>query len=155
MGGADQFEKPDKRGVAAMMASMMLEGTTTRDGEALSNALQLLGTTVQVGIAGESGSIRFTSTTAKLEPTLAILADILQNPTFPAAALERLRTQRLVALQQARNQGPAIANRVFPRVLYGAAHPFGQPVTEDTVKSITRDDLAGCISCTSGRAARW
>ncbi len=145
-GGADQVEPADKRGVAAVTAAMMLEGTKTRDGEALSNALQLLGTSVQTGIGGESGTIRFTSTAAKFEPTLAILADILENPTFPAAALERQRGQRLVALQQARNQGPAILNRVFPRVLYGTAHPFGQATDEQTIKAITREDLVALHS---------
>jgi zinc protease len=141
VGGADQIEEPAKRGLAGVTAAMMLEGTTTRDGEALSNALQRLGTSVQTGIAGESGTIRFTSTTAKFEPTLAILADILENPTFPAAALERQRAQRLVALTQAKSQATAIAGTVFPRVLYGTGHPFGQATTEDTIKAITRDDL--------------
>jgi zinc protease len=141
IGGADQIEPPAKRGLAGVTAAMMLEGTTTKDGEALSNALQRLGTNVQTGIAGESGTIRFTATTAKFEPTLAILADILENPTFPAAALERQRAQRLVALTQAKSQATAIAGTVFPHVLYGAGHPFGQATTEDTIKAITRDDL--------------
>jgi predicted Zn-dependent peptidase len=141
MGGADQIEPANKRGVAALTASMLMEGTASKDGEALSNALQLLGTTIQANIGGESGAIRFLSTSAKFEPTLAILADVLQHPSFPSAALDRQRAQRLVALTQAKQQGPAIANVVFPHVLYGAAHPFGQAVTEDTVKAITRDDL--------------
>ena len=51
---------------------------------------------------------------------------MLVNPTFPADALERLRAQRLVALTQAKSQPAAIAARVFPRLLYGDAHPFGQ-----------------------------
>jgi zinc protease len=139
--GANQIEPPNKRGLAGVTAAMMLEGTTTKDGEAVSNALQLLGTSVQTGIGGESGTIRFTSTTAKFEATLAILADILQNPTFPAAALERQRAQRLVALTQAKSQATAIAGTVFPRVLYGTGHPYGQATTEDTIKAITRDDL--------------
>jgi predicted Zn-dependent peptidase len=141
MGGADQVEPAAKRGLAGVTAAMMLEGTTTRDGEALSNALQLLGTSVQTGIGGETGSIRFTATKAKFEPTLLILADILQNPTFPAAALERQRAQRLVALTQAKSQATAIAGTVFPRVLYGTGHPFGQATTEETIKAISRDDL--------------
>ena len=49
IGGADQIEAPAKRGVAGVTAAMMLEGTATKDGEALSNALQLLGTSVQTG----------------------------------------------------------------------------------------------------------
>jgi len=119
----------------------MNEGTKSRDGEALSNALQLLGTSINVNIGGESGSIRFTATTAKFEATLAMLADILQNPTFPEAALERQRAQRLVALTQAKAQATAIAGTVFPRVLYGLDHPYGQATTEATIKAITRNDL--------------
>src|SRR5438552_3113438 len=104
MGGSDQIETASKRGLAGVTAAMMLEGTTTKDGEALSNALQLLGTSVQTGIGGETGAIRFTATKTKFEATLALLADVLQHPTFPAAALERQRAQRLVALTQAKSQ---------------------------------------------------
>jgi zinc protease len=141
LGGADQFESADKRGVAGLTASMLSEGTKTRDGEALSNALQLLGTNVSVGIGSENGSISFVSTTAKFAPTLDILADMLLNSTFPPEALERLRAQRLVALNQAKAQPGAIAGRVFPRVLYGDAHPYGQAQTEASVKAIARADV--------------
>ena len=141
VGGADQFESAGKRGVASVTASMLNEGTRTRDGEALSNALQLLGTSISVSVGSETGSIGFVSTTGKFPQTLDILADMLVNPTFPADALERLRGQRLVALEQAKAQPNAIAGRVYPRVLYGASHPFGQPITETTVKAITRDDV--------------
>jgi zinc protease len=141
MGGADQFETPTRRGVASLTASMMSEGTTTRDGEALSNALQMLGGSVGVGIGSESGSIGFVSTTAKFAPTLDILADMLLHSTFPAPALERLRAQRLVQLTAAKAQPAAVASRVFPKVIYGSGHPFGQLVTEETLKAITRDDI--------------
>lgn len=141
LGGADQFEPAGRQGVASFAASLLSEGTTTRDGEALSNALQLLGTSVAAGVGGESGSISFVSTTAKFPATLEILADMLVNPTFPAVGLERLRGQRLVALTQARSQPGAIANRVFPRIVYGAAHPYGRLVTEASLKAITREDL--------------
>ena len=140
-GGTLQAEAPSRRGVAGITASMMNEGTKNRDGEALSNALQLLGTSINVSVGGESGSISFQSTTGKFPQTLDILADMLVNPVFPAEALERLRAQRLVALTQAKDQPASIASRVFPRILYGAAHPFGQNVTDETLKAITRDDV--------------
>ena len=57
---------------------------------------------------------------AKFEPTLAILADILQNPTFPAARWSGCERSGWSRCTQASSAGPAIANRVFPRVLYGA-----------------------------------
>jgi zinc protease len=141
LGGANQFEPGDRTGLASVTASMMIEGTKTRDGEALSSALQLLGTSVSTSVGGESGSIGFVSTSGKFAPTLEILADILVNPTFPADALERQRAQRLVALTQARAQPGAIAGRVFPKVLYGTGHPYGRVATEPSLKALTRDDV--------------
>ena len=141
LGGTDQFEAAERRGVGNLTAAMMSEGTKTRTGDDLSNALQLLGTNVSVGVGSESGSISFVSTTDKFAATLDILADMLLNSTFPPEALERLRAQRLVALNQAKAQPGAIASRVFPRVLYGDAHPLGQSMTEETVKAITRADV--------------
>jgi zinc protease len=141
LGGSDQFETADRRGVGSLTAAMMSEGTKTRNGDDLSNALQLLGTNVSVGVGAENGSISFVSTTARFAATLDILADMLVNSTFPPEALERLRAQRLVALNQAKAQPGSIAARVFPRVVYGDAHPLGQSSTEQTVKAITRADV--------------
>ena len=142
IGGSNQFEKADRRGTAAFTTAMLREGTQTRSGEQLALDLQLLGTSVNAGVGGESGSISFQSTTEKFQPTLEILVDMMMNSTFPAAALERLRAQRLVALAQANAQPGTIGNRVFSRVLYGAAHPYGQEANEATIKAVTREDVA-------------
>ena len=141
LGGANQFEPTGKQSVASLTAALLSEGTKSRDAEALSNALQLLGTSVSASVAGESGSISFRSTTAKFPATLDILADMLVNPVFPESGLERLRGQRLVQLTQARAQTGAIANRVFPKVVYGSEHPYGRVVTEESLKAVTRADL--------------
>jgi zinc protease len=141
LGGANQVEPAGLRGIGPLTASMLSEGTRARDGEALSNALQLLGTTVNVAVGAESGSMGFVSTTANFPAALDILDDMLVNSTFPAQALERLRAQRLVALNQAKAQPAAIAGRVFPRVLYGPSHPLGQSPTEASISAITRDQV--------------
>lgn len=141
VGGADQYEPADKTGVARFTASMLMEGTTTRTGDQLSNALQLLGTSIASNVAGETGSIGFLSTTKSFAPTLDILADVLQHPTFPDSALERLRARTLVSLQQEKDRGPSIAAKVFPKVLYTTAHPYGRSMTEETAKEITRQDV--------------
>ncbi len=114
LGGAHQFERADKRGLASLTAAMMSEGTKTRDGEALSNALQMLGTNITVSVGGESGTIGFQSTTAKFAPALDLLAEMLLSATLPAEALERLRGQRLVALTQAKAQPAANPPPGFP-----------------------------------------
>jgi len=141
LGGSNQFEPADRRGVAAMTASMLTEGTTTKTGDQISDALQLLGTNVGANVGGEEGSINFVSTAKNFDATLAIVSDMMLNSTFPAEALERLRGRTLVNLTQAKDQPTIVGAQVFAKILYGAAHPYGQRTTETSVKAITRDDV--------------
>jgi predicted Zn-dependent peptidase len=141
IGGGNQFEPVGKRGVASLTTSMLSEGTTTKTGDQLSDALQLLGTNVGAGISGEEGTVSFVSSSKNFDATLVLLADMMLNSTFPAEALERLRARTLVNLTQAKDQPNAIGANVFSKILYGDAHPYGQRMTETSVKGITRDDI--------------
>jgi len=141
LGGANQFEPEAKRGVASLTTSMLTEGTTTRTGDQLSDALQLLGTNLSANIGAEEGSFGFVSTTKNFEPTLDLVEDMMLNSTFPADALERLRGRTLVNLTQAKDQPTVVGAQVFAKVLYGSAHPYGQRATEASIKAITRDDI--------------
>lgn len=141
LGGRAQFENAAKIGVAALTAQMMSEGTTTRTGDQLSEAQQLLGTSISVNIDVERGSIAFTALNSKLDGALALVADMLVNPTFPDAALERRKAQALVALTQQKDQPTAIAANVFARTVFGEQHPYGRLTTEETVKAVSREDI--------------
>src|SRR5919206_3928816 len=61
LGGSNQFEPATRRGVAAMTASMLTEGTTTKTGDQISDALQLLGTGVGTNVSAEEGTLNFVS----------------------------------------------------------------------------------------------
>jgi zinc protease len=140
-GGANQFEPVGRRGLSAITSAMLNEGTTSKTGDQLSDALQLLGTNVGANIRDEEGSIGFLSTNAKFERTLAILTDMMLNPTFPQAALDRLRGRTLINLTQAKDQPATIGAAVFAKTLFGNDHPYGQRPTESSIKAITRDDV--------------
>ena len=141
VGGADQYDPAAKPGVGEFAGVMLTEGTSTKSGDDISNALQLLGTGVRIGVGGENGSISFLATSDKVERVLQIVEDMLVNPAFPNDAIERYRARRLVALTQAKDRTSAIAQRVFPKVLYTDAHPYGRSVTEQSVTAINRDDI--------------
>ena len=141
VGGAHQYEPAAKPGVAEFAAAMLSEGTTTKTGDDISNALQLLGTGVRVGVGGEAGTVSFLATTDKAERVLQIVEDMLVNPSFPNDAIERYRARRLVTLTQAKDRTSSIAARVFPKVLYTEAHPYGRSITEQSAQAITRDDI--------------
>src|SRR6266550_2357418 len=141
VGGANQLEPANRRGLASITSSMLTEGTTTKTGDQLSDALQLLGTIIGTNIGGEEGSISFVSTARNFEPTLGLLSDMMLNSTFPPEALERLRGRTLVGLTQAKDQPTVVSAQVFAKILYGDLHPYGQRATETSVKAITRDDV--------------
>ena len=141
IGGATSFEPAAKTGLASFAALMLSEGTTSRTADQLSDAQQMLGTTIAASVGAETGTIRFTALKDRAEPALALLADMLLHPTDPAPALERLRARSLVQLTQSRDQPNAIASNVFSRVVYGDQHPYGRVVTEQTIRAVTRDDI--------------
>ena len=142
VGGSANFEPADKTGVAGFTGAMLSEGTTTKTAEQLSDAQQLLGTSIVASIGLEDGTIRFASLRNKFEPALALLVDVLLNSTFPDSALERIRARTLVALTQQRDQPATIAANVFARTTYGTEHPYGRVISEASVKAITRNDVA-------------
>jgi zinc protease len=141
MGGAEHVEPFEKPGVASFLGPMMLEGTKTKNGEALAEAQQLLGIRLSIGVGGQSGNVGFTSTTATFKDTLTLLMDVVLNPTFPADALERQRSQRLIGFKQQMARTAGIAGRVFPKLLYGDEHQLGRVISEGSLSSITREDL--------------
>ncbi|MEP6991664.1 MAG: pitrilysin family protein [bacterium] len=141
VGGSSNYEPASKVGLAVLAAQMLSEGTKTRTADQLSDAQQLLGTSIVAGVGSEIGTIRFTSLKDKFEPALALMADMLVNSTFPDSSLERNRARTLVALTQAKDQPNAIAANVFAKVVYGDEHPYGRVITDQTVKAITRDDV--------------
>jgi zinc protease len=141
VGGSNQMEPADKTGLGSLTASMMTEGTTMRSGDDISNALQMLGTTVGFGIGGETGQVVFRALKDKFEPTLAIMAEELVSPSFPEAALDRLKQRTLVTLRQNMDQTGGISNIVYPKLLYTTDHPYGRRISEESVNRITRDDI--------------
>jgi len=141
IGGALQYEDPAKLGTATLTAQMMSEGTTTLSGDQLAESQQTLGTSIVTRVGNETGGMSFSSLNDKLDPALAIMADMLVNPSFPAEALTRRRGQMLVNLTQAKDQPNSIAFNVFAKVLYGDEHPYGRVVTDKTVNAVTLDDI--------------
>jgi len=141
IGGADQYEPANETGLASMVASMLSEGTSTRTGDELSNALQLLGTDVRTSIGAEQGGISFLALKENLEPTLALVQDMMLNPSFPDAALERLRGRLLVSLQQSQDRTSYLAGEVFPKIVYGEGHPYGRTQSVASIRAVTRADL--------------
>ena len=133
---------PGKEGLASIAASLLDEGTKTRD------SLQIAGEQAEIGAALtaagelESTTISLTTLTRHLERALDLYADIILNPSFPEKDLHRLKLQRLAQLKARDDDAEQTAGAVFPRLIFGLDHPYGRPGdgTPKSIQSITRDD---------------
>jgi zinc protease len=139
-----EADSPDKSGLATLTASMLDEGTTTRNALQIADQEAFLGVDVGTSSGWDASSISLHTPTAQLDSALALFADVALRPSFPTTDLERLRKDRLTELLQVRDRAPVIADRAFASIVYGARHPYGRPTsgTEGTVTSITQGD--GC-----------
>ncbi len=121
--------------------SLMDEGTTTRDTMALADQLTRIGATVRAGGGGEQATVSLSALKPTLDPALAIFADVVRNPAFKQADVDRVKQQQISAIRAQRLQPAAIANRVVSRLIFGEGHPLGRQATEESVTAVTREDL--------------
>ena len=138
-------DEADSLGVHSMMLNLMEEGTTTRDSNALAEARERLGASVNMGASMDRTAASLTAVTTNLDPSLVLLSDVVRNPAFAPAEVERLRAQRLAALAAERTQPAALAARALPPLIYGEDNPYGRPFggtgTPETISALTREDL--------------
>jgi zinc protease len=139
---ADQFGLP---GTAQATASVLTSGTKSHTALEISDELGTLGAQLNAFSDLDVTVVRLSALKAKLDPSLALYADVILNPSFPPPDFERERKIQLANIQQEKVTGILMAIRVFPALLYGKDHAYGNPLTgsgtEASVGKITREDL--------------
>ncbi|MDX3883734.1 MAG: pitrilysin family protein [Sphingomonas sp.] len=134
-----------KLGTQALMLSLLDEGTKTRNSIQIAEEQERLGAAIATSQSMDRTGVSLFALKANLAPSLDLLADVVRNPAFEPAEIERLRGQLVTSIAAENTQPRGIARRVIPELLYGKIHPYGVPMsgsgTEAGVKAVTRDDL--------------
>lgn len=86
-------------------------------------------------------TLRTLSSNAEREAALALLATLLQSPSFPEEALNREKARAISGLKEAETRPAAIADKAFSRALY-SVHPYGASASAESVAAITGADIA-------------
>jgi predicted Zn-dependent peptidase len=114
-------------GTQSLMMGMLDEGTTTRNATEIAEEQERLGATISAAASLDASSVTLDALSANLAPSLALMADIVRNPAFAPGEVERVKGQQLAGLAQALASPRSLAVRLLPTVLFGPAHPYGQP----------------------------
>jgi zinc protease len=139
-------DTPGLAGLATMTTDMLTEGTSHLSSLEISDAQARLGARLGTFSDVDTSYVTLSALKEKLDESLALWADVVQNPSFPPAELERLRTQRLAEIQRDRVSPNRIGLRILPALLYPAGHPYAAPLTgtgtEASARALTREELA-------------
>ncbi len=134
-----------KLGTSSFAMALLDEGTQNLDSVEIARRSELLGAYIGAGSGLDASSVSLNALDSKLEPSLALFADIVRNPAFREADIERIRGQWLADIAQEKTQPTGIALRTLPPLLYGTKHAYGIPFTgsgtEASIKSLTIEDL--------------
>ncbi|MGH8195984.1 MAG: M16 family metallopeptidase [Woeseiaceae bacterium] len=138
-------DKGSRLGTANLAMNMMDEGTVDLDALEIAARLDRLGAHIGLGSSLDTSYATLSALTANLEPSLALYADVVMHPTFPADELERLRALQLAAIRQELVDPFSMALRLFPQLIYGDDHAYSIPFTGsgtlESTTAMTRDDL--------------
>lgn len=142
--GGGEAEAADLAGVTVLTARSLPEGTAKRDGVAFIEAAERLGAEIHAEAGWEALSATLEVPRSHFAPALELLAEMVLEPSLPAAEVGRLRDERLNDLLQAWADPRRRAERVFPETIYDSASPYFRPLggTQTTVRGLERDEVA-------------
>jgi zinc protease len=132
---ADQFAVP---GVAKLAMNMLDEGTSRMDALEINDALTMLGASVGSGSNLDTSTVSLSTLSTTLDDALEIYADVVLNPSFPQAELDRLRQLQLNGIRREQTSARSMGLRVFPKLVYGKGHAYSNPLTgSGTLESVS------------------
>lgn len=131
----------DKPGLSSFVATLLNRGTKTRDALAIAQQSDYIGSRLEASSGGDALSVSAGALTKYTDKIIELLVDVTLNPVFPEDQFAKEQKKALSALAAEKQQPEVLGGKLAARVVYGPEHPYGRYRTEESVTSITRDDL--------------
>jgi zinc protease len=142
-GAGGYYDPPSMPGLATFTASLMREGTKTKTSEEISEQLDRLAAAVNVGAGLSSvfSTVSGNGLTNNLDTVLTLMADVLMNPSFAQAEIDRYKTRTRANFINQRTQPGFLAQERLSQALF-KDHPLARvSPTPQALDALTRDAL--------------
>jgi len=123
----------DKAGVSSLLSSLLGNGSTSISKDDFNEEVDFMGASLNIS----SQSAYASSLSKYTERIMELMADAAINPNFSGEELEKEREKLLTGLKTQEKDPSAVSSRVNSALGYGKAHPFGEYLTEESVKAVT------------------
>ena len=146
--GGSAADPTGRAGVADLTAELLTQGTTTRSATQIAGTIEAIGAELAAGADDDDMAVTLQARADRIDPALAVMADVVRNPVFAEPELARVRTQALDALSVAMSDPGEVAGLAMPHLLFGQSG-YGAVASAKSLKAITRADVSGF------HRARW
>lgn len=134
---ADPVQEGNKAGYVDLFGEMLSRGTKTQTKAQLDEEIDLIGASFSTSPSGAYGK----SLKRHHEKLLALMADVILNPSFPQSEFDKVVKKMLDGLSTVKTDADMIAENLISRSAYGKSHPYGDITTDSTVAKISLDDV--------------
>lgn len=135
MGGTPMLEG-SKAGLNSIMGQLVLSGTNNRTKDVLDAEVDYMGATLNA----DGNSLYLSCLTKHLDKGLAIMQDVILNPSFPESEFVRIKKQAESGLLSAKASPDEMANNAEKKANF-SGHPYGDVMNEASLAAITREDV--------------
>jgi predicted Zn-dependent peptidase len=142
-GAGTAADPKHKRGLAAFTADLLDEGAGSRTALELAQDEARLGARIAPRADADAARVSVSTLRTTLEPTLALVAQIVTQPMFAAGEFARVKSDLSTAIEQRRDRPPEVAAIVLNAALFGPEAAYGHPGagTREDVKGLTLADV--------------
>ncbi|MFA6468350.1 MAG: pitrilysin family protein [Bacteroidota bacterium] len=135
-------ETDTTNGISHFIEHMMFKGTVKRNYQQIAQSLESVGGYMNAFTTKEHTCYYARVLDEYVEKAVDVLADMVQNSTFPAKEMEKEKTVILEEIKRSEDDPDDLVQEYFEKHLFGS-HPFARPIigTAENVSRFTRDDL--------------
>jgi len=137
------YEPDDRRGLAALTAATLDEGTESRTGAELARQVDAMGASLSADAeqGGPVATVHIEGLSQDTAILLDLLADVVRRPSFPAGPFDKVKRQMTASLVQAARDPAAIAEETALEALYGDTPPARVRPPISHIEALAPDDL--------------
>lgn len=133
----------DRPGTAQYTATLLREGTRTRDSRKISEELDSLGASMfaSAGLTSSTSVVTASGLVENFDRIMDVFTDVILNPGFPADEFARIKQRGLAQLRAQRSLPGFLAGEMFQKVMYGS-HPGARySLTPEQIQAFTPEML--------------
>jgi predicted Zn-dependent peptidase len=137
-----RHEPASQSGIAHFVEHMLFKGTGTRSAEDIAQTIDSIGGQMDAFTAKEYASYYIKVLDEHLPLALEVLGDIVMNPAFSGADIEREKKVVLEEIKMVEDTPDDLVHELFTQHFW-EGHPLARPIlgSPETVEALTRDTL--------------